>query len=553
MLGFKAFADHADRLSGGSSRSLRRGLIALALLLAAQGSTAYGQLTWTGVNDSTWNTAGNWSGFQSSWTATTGVFNSTAAADRRSITITGTQGINKMTVSADGYSFNGGVFQLSDYFADFTFDNSTTISSGISSNQYYFKKQGAGTLTLAGTVSLTSAVEGYINVAAGTLRQTAGTITLGRNGTNGSAALFIGNGGAGLGPGEFIAEGGTLRTTGSGGGASLDVGTVNNSQLTVNGGSLGFGGSLNRIGRGSGVSGTISLQSGELALNNLSKGLGTATFTFSAGTLRPFNANTTFGSTISGSNFTITLSSTGATILGLDQASNTARTVDIYTPLAGTGGITFSGGLINIRGSNSYAGLTTVAAGGTAAFFNTSASSSGFTVNGMLDLTGIGSFKTTGTSQAVSGAGTIAVGSGTLSILGSLMPGNSPGTLSIDGDLLLGANSLTTMEIDGLTSGLYDIVRGIGIGTESITYGGTLSLAFGPTGGSTPGTIKLFEFDSYFGDFQTVQTTGLASGYSASFNAATGEVVIVPEPGTLALLIGLGSVLPATMRRRRAS
>lgn len=309
---------------------------------------------------------------------------------------------------------------------------------------------------------------------------------------------------------------------------------------------------MNRIARNA-TSGTISLQSGELALNNLFQGSGTATFNFSGGALRPFNDNASFGSTTSGSNFTITLSSTGATISGLDQATSASRTVDIYTPLAGSGGITFSGGLINVRGTNSYAGLTTVAAGGTAAFFTTSASSSGFKVNGVLDLTGAGAFTATGTSQTVSGAGTIAVGSGTLSILGSLMPGNSPGTLSIDGDLLLGTNSLTTMEIDGLTSGLYDIVRGIGTGTESITYGGTLSLAFGPTAGSTLGTIKLFEFDSYFGDFQTVQSTGLASGYSATFNAATGEVIIVPEPGTLFMLVGLAAGLPATVRRRRAS
>lgn len=193
----------------------------LALLLAGHSTVAWGQLTWTGTSNSTWNTStANWAGATSIWTnPQNAVFNSTAAADRRNITLTGTQSIFSMTVSADGYSFSGGALLISQRFGDFTFNNSGTINSNISSPENLLRKLGVGTLSLSGTVSLTSGTEGYINVAAGAVRQTAGTITLGRNGTNGSAALFIGNGDVGLGAGEFIAEGGTLRTTGSGGAA----------------------------------------------------------------------------------------------------------------------------------------------------------------------------------------------------------------------------------------------------------------------------------------------------------------------------------------------
>jgi hypothetical protein len=78
--------------------------------------------------------------------------------------------------------------------------------------------------------------------------------------------------------------------------------------------------------------------------------------------------------------------------------------------------------------------------------------------------------------------------------------------------------------------------------------GGTLNLFF-QAGFNTEGTAKIFDFDTFAGSgFTTLNTSGLASGFTASFNAANGIVTVIPEPG-VALLGGLG--LLALLRRRR--
>jgi hypothetical protein len=56
------------------------------------------------------------------------------------------------------------------------------------------------------------------------------------------------------------------------------------------------------------------------------------------------------------------------------------------------------------------------------------------------------------------------------------------------------------------------------------------------------------------GSFSAVNTTGLGSGQSATFDAATGYVTIVPEPSSL-VLAGAGALLCGMLawRRRRAN
>jgi hypothetical protein len=170
----------------------------------------------------------------------------------------------------------------------------------------------------------------------------------------------------------------------------------------------------------------------------------------------------------------------------------------------------------------------------------------------VLDLTAKSSGFSFGAAQTVQGIGTIQMAAGqALAIDGTLSPGNSPGTLSIDGNLVLGTDSLSVFEIDGITSGLYDVVQQAG-GSRSVTFDGTLSLVFAD-GWSTPTTLTIFDFNSYQGQFSQLQTTGLAPGYSAEFDAGTGQVhvIVVPEPGAIALA-GAGVAIAAwTLRRRR--
>jgi|GEM_PF-2381152 len=136
---------------------------------------------------------------------------------------------------------------------------------------------------------------------------------------------------------------------------------------------------------------------------------------------------------------------------------------------------------------------------------------------------------------------------------GTLAIGQSPGTMIFNDDLTLEIGSISLFEINDFGAGLYDLAQGgAGVG---VTFGGTLNLAFA-TGFNTLGSVQIFDFESYTGDFLAVNTSGLASGYVAEFDAVNGMVIVnvIPEPGTWALLgIGLGVMLLRARVRYRLS
>ena len=82
-----------------------------------------------------------------------------------------------------------------------------------------------------------------------------------------------------------------------------------------------------------------------------------------------------------------------------------------------------------------------------------------------------------------------------------------------------------------------------------MNFGGTLNLAF-QAGFNTEGSVVIFNFENYSGNFSSVVSTGLASGYTASFNQINGEITVVPEPSTWAL-IGVGLMVTLFSRKRR--
>lgn len=242
----------------------------------------------------------------------------------------------------------------------------------------------------------------------------------------------------------------------------------------------------------------------------------------------------------------------GTTVLGL-PGSGSPRTLTV----SGSGTTLFSGPIVN-GGSSGTSHLTLTNSGTTIlAGLNTFSGTTGVS-NGTLVVNGrLGSGTVAIAANArLMGSGTI---QGPVTVNGVLSPGNSPGLLTV-GSLLLGGASSTLMELSGTARGsTYD---GITITNPSgLTYGGTLTLAFGslfPTGT----TLDLFSFSgTAAGDLTSLVATGSygsltftraadlwtssAGGQTLEFSETTGRLAItavVPEPGTLAILAGAALV-----------
>ena len=253
-------------------------------------------------------------------------------------------------------------------------------------------------------------------------------------------------------------------------------------------------------------------------------------------------AGTTFGATLdqSGTNllkFTSDLTATGLGSKTLTLHTSSAGSGEISGAIVDnsvtntTGVIKTGNGTWNLSGNNSYTGTTTVNAGK-------------LVIVGSIS-TSITSVNTGGTLSGTGTVGTLNINSG-----GSLAIGNSPGTLNLVGDMTLAAGSISDFEINAFTSGGFDLALASLAGIQTVNFsGGTLNLLF-QSGFNTEGSVKIFDFDIYAGTgFTTVNATGLASGYAATFDAANGIVTVVPEPAAAVL----GSFGLLSLFRRRTS
>jgi autotransporter-associated beta strand protein len=229
-----------------------------------------------------------------------------------------------------------------------------------------------------------------------------------------------------------------------------------------------------------------------------------------------------------------------------------------YSGALSNGSLTKVGsGALTLSGSSSYTGATSVAAGA-------------LLVNGTLGATAV----TVESGGLLGGSGLIG---GSVSVLagGTFSPGNSPGLLT-SGSLSLAGTTL--MEIDGLAPrggvGGYDAADVNGL----LTYGGSMLIDFGS--GITSAladnmTFNLFSFTSSSSSFSGISTVSDGSFYAGltftnsgnndkwtatkgaqtlEFTHSTGSLVIVPEPGAIALaLTGIALGAGLRWRRRRAA
>lgn len=302
-------------------------------------------------------------------------------------------------------------------------------------------------------------------VGTGSLRQ-AGTGTTVLTGTN----TYTG--------GTTI-DAGTLQLGGGGATGSIVGDVVDNGVLAFNradtvtfGGLISGSGAVRQIGGGTTVlsginsyAGGTSFLAGTLQVSaDANLGAAAGGLTFAGGTLR---TATSFASARSAN-----LTGTG-TIL-----TDAGTTLSLGGLMAGAGGFTKSGtGALVLTGSNSYAGATNVNAGTLRINGNQSAATGLVTV---------------ASGATLGGNGTIG---GSVNVLngGILTPGNSPGTLTINGDLSLAGGSVLNFEF-----GQADVAGGplndlIDVG-GNLTLDGTINVNVSAGGNFGGGLYRVFNY-----------------------------------------------------------
>jgi len=401
---------------------------------------------------------------------------------------------------------------------------------------------GSGNVTIASGANLdfgtganqTNIVANNISGAGQIIQSTANTTTILAGAVTSTGNLTI-NSSNGL---VLIGNAGT---TGSySGNTVINVSSAtlafNRSDAYTHGGTISGVGGISKVAAGdvtltgdNSYTGQTSLFTGALVAGH-ANALGTVgNISFSSGggnsgTIRytAASAATDWASRIKNSSGTIRLDTDTniVTLAGIIDSSN-------------VGGLVKSGaGTLTLGGANAYGGTTTVSAGT-------------LIINGdQSDATGV---LTVAANATLGGSGTIG---GAATINGILAPGNSIGTLTFNDNLTLDLNSTSAFQINGFEAGQFDLVQGLG----TVTFGGTLNLTF-INDFSTTGSVKIFDFgfDNYSGSFGSFSATGLADGYSATFDDGTGLVTVVPEPSTYALLALAAAGLGAHVVRRRRS
>ncbi|WP_438482392.1 hypothetical protein [Oleiharenicola lentus] len=152
---------------------------------------------------------------------------------------------------------------------------------------------------------------------------------------------------------------------------------------------------------------------------------------------------------------------------------------------------------------------------------------------------------------------------------GSIRPGNSPGTLTIHGDVVFEAGSTLQLEIGGMAPGsLYDQL--VVTGNATFAVGSLVEFAF--TNGFAPTAGQRFEFFevagtfSFSGESTFFSVSGLEEGWlyetslieggflltSLSNGITTTTVSAIPEPSTWAFITGSLTLALVVWRRRRA-
>jgi hypothetical protein len=335
--------------------------------------------------------------------------------------------------------------------------------------------------------------------------------------------------------------------------------------------------------------GTLELNSAETAVRSfaiINNDLG-GTFTHSGGNVFAFDSsqilnNATFLNTggnlfLSGSQLfrnTKTFTQTGGNIdigrssfvntnnfenVGFGNFNHNGGTTNVYSGarLLNEAFYTHNDGTLTVHGGGQFTndaintvngGTVLVNAGGTLdGSGSTTLAGGAMTVNGQVIQTGV-----TINGGTLGGSGTVR--SNVNNIGGTVGPGNSPGTLTVDGNFTQGPGGTLAIEIDALAA--FDVLDITG----NASLDGTLDLQVAAACAATAvagDSFTILEWTSFSGAFSTVTGLNFAAGKFFSLDyGATGltltvndeSVVAASEPGMIALF-GLGLAGLAGLRR----
>ena len=249
---------------------------------------------------------------------------------------------------------------------------------------------------------------------------------------------------------------------------------------------------------------------------------------------------------ISGGSLLLTNSVAGAALdirrgtLALNSGTVTVN--KLYATNDASSIVNFNGGTLNTGGSTISNGVTfTIGNGIDPATLNLTGGTHYF-ANGV----------SLSTNSFLTGTGTMF---GSVTNFGSIAPGNSPGTIIINGDLTLADSSELDMQIGGIDPELYDRLLISGGFSVAGKLNVTLINGYIPANGST---FDLFNYGSETGTFAQISLPVVLSQsdwntnhlYAPASDPLSGSITFIPEPSTWVLL-GAGLGFGAVWRLRR--
>lgn len=519
------------------------------------------------------------------------------------VTVSSTQTVAGVRVEEGTVTLSGGTLSL-DVTGGGTMDVATglIISSVITggANNQTLTKTGTGSLVLSGAntyTGLTTVNGGVLRInnasglgttAGGTVVNSGAALEVGASLTAGEPVTLngtgIANGGALRFKGAFTwnttftlgssgvrinSDSGTARMDGAitSGGQNYDLIFGGSGSIRLNLGSINVaGGTITKDGTGtiqteaSWTAGALVVNDGGLAIRGGGPGA-TIPITFNSGA-DYFGNQTIFGAP--GASFTqsspITLNH-AALPIGIRNAT----TFTLAGVISGPGGINLgnfgsgtAGGTLVLNNNNTYTGDTLInrgtlrlgAAGGVGGSTNIAVAS-----GATFDVSGVAF--TLGSGQTLRGSGTV---TGNVTANGTIAPGASPGTLTLNNDLNLASSAVLSFELVGNNTTVGGGVNDLLVVGGNLTLDGTLNVTEIGAGSfllaNGGDTWRLINYNGTLTDngltLGTMPT--LQSGlYFVVDTATPGQVnlMVVPEPSAAALGLICGLGLLVFIRRKR--